>query len=221
MRLSARTTLVETLDTALEQVRPGLDKSLEAAIKSVVWPPGSSEFTIYAESGLKRGKGNGVGPIKKEFAKTLSDDGWTTERSLVFSDGTKIGRFDAVRPLPGAKLEPIGKRTLAVRTGNVAVVEWETGNISSSHRSLNRMAMGLLHGGISAAFLVLPTRRLYRYLTGRIGSLEELAPYFGVYRALRITRGLLEVLAVEYDKLSTDVRSVPRIPKATDGRAQV
>ena len=39
-------------------------KKLHAAIRAVEWPPNSGKFTIYAESGKKRGMGNGVKPIK-------------------------------------------------------------------------------------------------------------------------------------------------------------
>lgn len=39
-------------------------KRLYKAIKKVEWPTGSGKFTIYPESGKKRGMGNGVVPIK-------------------------------------------------------------------------------------------------------------------------------------------------------------
>src|SRR5437588_5459414 len=37
---------------------------LHKAIRAVEWPPKSGKFTIYPESGKKRGMGNGVKPIK-------------------------------------------------------------------------------------------------------------------------------------------------------------
>ena len=214
-----REVLLETLDSGLRECRGTLERTIGNAITSVVWPPGGSDFTILAESGRGRVQGNGVGPIKREFVESIRNDGWLLEKSLRFADGNIIGRFDAVWPLPGTLFEPTGGRILKVKSGSFAAVEWETGNISSSHRSLNRMALGLVHGGVAAAFLVLPTRKLYAYLTDRIGSFEELAPYFGIYHNLKVSRGLLEVLAVEYDKLSSDASVVRRIPKGTDGRA--
>ena len=36
------------------------------AVKAADWPPGSGTFTIYPQSGKKRGEANGVKPIKNE-----------------------------------------------------------------------------------------------------------------------------------------------------------
>jgi hypothetical protein len=90
--------------------------------------------------------------------------------------------------------------------------------ISSSHRALNKMAMGILNGTLIGGALVLPTRELYNYLTDRIGNFRELEPYFGVWRAIRCASGLLVVFAVEHDATSHDV---PPIQKGTDGWATV
>jgi len=64
--------------------------------------------------------------------------------------------------------------------------------------------------------LILPTRRMYQYLTDRVGNFEELEPYFDLWKALRCDEGLLAIMAVEHDDVSKDV---PRIPKGTNGRA--
>jgi hypothetical protein len=98
------------------------------------------------------------------------------------------------------------------------VVEWETGNISSSHRAINKMALALLFRRISGGLLVLPTRDLYRYLTDRAGNYRELEPYFPLFSALQVAEGYLGVLAVEHDATSY---SVPRIAKGTSGRALI
>jgi hypothetical protein len=45
-------------------------------VKEVDWPPGSGKFTIFPESGKKRGEGNGVKPIKDSFVKRLVVKGW-------------------------------------------------------------------------------------------------------------------------------------------------
>jgi hypothetical protein len=94
--------------------------------------------------------------------------------------------------------------------------EWETGNISSSHRALNKMALGMLKGLLVGGTLVVPTRKMYEYLTDRVGNLDELEPYFELWRALNVEYGLLQVVAIEHDGVS---RVVPRIPKGTEGRA--
>jgi hypothetical protein len=96
------------------------------------------------------------------------------------------------------------------------VAEWETGNVSSSHRSLNKMVMLLADGLLVAGTLVVPTRRLAQYLTDRIGNLEELTGYFPLWSRYPCSRGVLEIVGIEQDAESL---SVPRIPKGTDGRS--
>lgn len=66
--------------------------------------------------------------------------------------------------------------------------------------------------------LVLPTRKLYPYLTDRIGNYEELLPYFPVWRKIAVDRGLMVVIAIEHDALDPEV---PIIGKGTDGRALI
>lgn len=95
-------------------------------------------------------------------------------------------------------------------------LEWETGNISSTHRALNKMTLGLLKGLLIGGVLIVPTRAMYKYLTDRVGNYPEIEPYFPLGRALRIDEGLLAVFAIEHDAVS---KSAPRIPKGTDGRA--
>jgi len=127
----------------------------------------------------------------------LVRQGWTREVRL---DVKGIGKLDAV---------------LNTDYGVVAL-EWETGNISSSHRALNKMSLGLMKGVLACGILVVPSRNLYRYLTDRIGSMEELEPYLDLWRSIRCKQGILEIVAIEHDATSTDV---PRIPKMTAGRA--
>jgi hypothetical protein len=95
-------------------------------------------------------------------------------------------------------------------------VEWETGNISSSHRALNKMCLGILKGVLIGGVLILPTRKMYGYLTDRVGNFSEIEPYFPFWRHLQFPEGILAVIAIEHDAVSLDV---PRIPKGTDGRA--
>jgi hypothetical protein len=95
------------------------------------------------------------------------------------------------------------------------VAEWETGNVSSSHRALNKISKGLLNDTLSGGVLVVPKRRLSRYLTDRVGSFEEITPYFDFWSSIPV-QGFLGVISVEHDRESFDV---PRIPKGTDGRA--
>jgi hypothetical protein len=177
-------------------------KSIHSAVKDVEWPKGSGKFTINPESGKKRGKGNGVKPIKDGLLIDLEKRGWAIEgEAKLDPDSTsRFGNFDAVFDAKGGKV----------------VIEWETGNISSSHRSLNKMALFLLQGKISAGILIVPSRDLYKYLTDRVGNVQELRPYFPMWQTLKIKSGILEIIVIEHDATSVDT---PKIKKGTDGRA--
>jgi len=186
-------------------------EDVEQGIKAVRWPSGGHNFTIHPTR-----QGNGVRPIKEGFIEVLVRRGWDREqrlhgwrRTTAEDEDTAIdlrpGAFDAYLASPGDGWQPF-------------VIEWETGNISSSHRAVNKIALGLLRGELSGGLLVLPTRRLYFYLTDRVGNIRELAPYFEMWQRLPVKRGYLGVVAVEHDDTSFDV---PPIAKGTDGRALI
>ncbi|HUG80102.1 MAG TPA: hypothetical protein VML01_00455 [Bryobacterales bacterium] len=175
-------------------------EALHLAIRHVVWPIGSNKFTIYPQSGKKRGEGNGVKPIKNGLMCQLKELGWDLEVPLEISSVKRPGNLDAV---------------LHTLYGPVAV-EWETGNISSSHRALNKMALGLLKGKLACGTLIVPSRKLYKFLTDRVGNFDELEPYLDLWRAVPCEQGVLEIIEVEHDAESLEA---PRIPKGTDGRA--
>ncbi|MEI8241963.1 MAG: hypothetical protein WCI17_01725 [bacterium] len=171
------------------------------AIKAIDWPPGSGTFTLYDEPGKKRGMGNGVTPIKTACMSRLRDEfGWELETGINVGTVKLKGGVDATCPMAG--------RLLAL--------EWETGNISSSHRALNKMCLGMIKGTLIGGVLILPTRKMYRYLTDRVGNIDEVEPYYPLWSAIPITKGILAVIVIEHDAASRDV---PRIPKGTDGRA--
>ena len=174
--------------------------SLYKAIREVDWPRGSGKFTIFPQSGKRRREGNGVTPIKIGLMEELKKQGWKLEEPLDLAVFKKPGKLDAV---------------LYTDYGPVAL-EWETGNISSSHRALNKMALGLLKDVLACGILVVPSRGLYKYLTDRIGNMEELEPYLDLWRSIPCDQGVLEIVTIEHDVTSTDV---PRIPKGTSGRA--
>jgi hypothetical protein len=175
-------------------------RALHTAIRKVDWPPGSGKFTIHPQSGKKRGEGNGVKPIKEGLLSQLNVAAWKLEEPLEIAAVHRPGKMDAILYSPA---------------GQVAV-EWETGNISSSHRALNKMALGLLKKKLVAGSLVVPSRKLYVFLTDRVGNWAELAPYVDLWKSIPVKNGVLEIVVVEYDDTST---SVPRIPKGTEGRA--
>ena len=167
------------------------------AISAVVWPSGASQFTINPSRGKRRGQGNGVRPIKLGCMLALEKSGWSIDEKH------HPLRLDAVKAVPGGRF--IG-------------LEWETGNISSSHRAINRLMLGNQRGQVAAGILVVPTRDLYRYLTDRVGNLTELEPYFELWQRWPWQNGSLVIIAVEHDTTSA---AVPRIEKGTDGRALI
>lgn len=177
-----------------------IQEELRAAVQRVTWPPGNDRFTIHPQSGKKRGEGNGVKPIKDAFVEALEDFGWEPEQRLRIGTVRSAGKIDVIKRTPHG----------------IFAVEWETGNISSSHRSMNKLALGIIQDVIVGGCIVLPTREMYRYLTDRVGNFRELEPYFPLWKSVVPDEGVLAAIAVEHDD---EDPSVPRIAKGTDGRA--
>jgi hypothetical protein len=146
-------------------------------------------------------KANGVLPIKNNFIAHLVTHGWEPEVCMSVVDGLNPGPIDAI---------------FRSKYGIIAV-EWETGNISSSHRALNKIALGIIQKQLIAGFLIIPMRSLSKYLTDRVGNYEELSPYFPLYPNLKISEGVMSVFGVEHDRISSDV---VLIPKGSDGNAK-
>jgi len=170
---------------------------LKEAIAKVVWPINNDRFVINPKR-----LGNGVKPIKREFIKFLESKKWQVEiRSVKLVDELGAGPLDAL---------------LITEAGKIAV-EWETGNISSSHRALNKMALAILQGNIIGGFLIIPIRNLAKYLTDRIGNYEEIEPYFQLWQNIGIKKGVLGILGVDYDGINDEV---PLIPKGNDGNSK-
>lgn len=183
------------IDSALAEIR--------IAIFGIAWPTGSDRFTIHPQSGKKSGQGNGVRPIRDAFVLAMSERGWQSEAPFPVKSEPGSGGFGGT---DAAKLLDIG----------LFMVEWETGNISSSHRSMNKMALALQQGVACAGVLIVPSTKLARFLTDRIGNDRELRPYLRLWSAIPVEAGYLGIIVVEHDDESFDV---PRIRKGTDGRA--
>ena len=200
MKIVHFVTLIDSNDFSKTDEWNQIYKHITDAIYKVEWPPGSGSFTLFDEPGKSRGMGNGVKPIKEAFMKHLADMGWDLETRVDIATVRNPGPLDA---------------TYKLKKG-LFCVEWETGNISSTHRALNKMALGILKKTLIGGLLILPTRNMYKYLTDRIGNYTEIEPYFDLWRSLKINEGFLAVIAIEHDKVS---KEVPRIPKGTDGRS--
>lgn len=170
---------------------------IREAISLIVHPPGAPNFIVNPTK-----HGNGVKPIKDACMIALQERfGWSLETPIRYATKSP-GKVDATKVLDN----------------HLFALEWETGNISSSHRAINKMVLGLLRGVFLGAVLVLPSRKLYPYLTDRIGNYEELEPYFDVWRSVQLREGFLAIFVIEHDGIDDNV---PTIRKGTDGRAMV
>lgn len=176
-------------------------RQVAAAVRATDWPHGSGKFVIYPESGKKRGKGNGVLPIKVPCVKKLVDLGWTKE---------------ALPPEKRHALSTGDLDALIKTSAGYVGFEWETGNISSSHRAINKLLLALLRKDLIGGLLVVPSDGLKVFLTDRIGNIGELRPYFPLWSRVPIRNGALRIIVVEHDGTSKRVR---KIPKMTAGRA--
>ena len=70
---------------------------------------------------------------------------------------------------------------------------------------------------------MLPSRKMYEYLTDRIGNFQEIESYFPIWKDLsyaflaRKQSAVIKVFEIEHDGLRSDI---PPIIKGTDGRAK-
>jgi Restriction endonuclease BamHI len=184
---------------------------VEAAIAAADWPLGSGTFALNPAPGVDRqGRPdkhpNGVLPIKLPMIAELAARGWLTE---------------TLPPLPvgsgGHDVLTTGDLDALLNDGDRYVgFEWETGNVSSSHRAINKLLDGITRGTLQAGILVLAVRETQRYLTDRVGNFEELSPYFEFWARYPVPNGALRVYGVGHDRLDS---GVPHIPKGKSGRA--
>jgi len=194
MKIVNETFLIREGKFAESQEFAQIMTEISDAVSKVTWHS-KEEFIINPTK-----KGNGVVPIKLDFIKTLLEYKWVGEYRMALANGMKPGPLDAVKETSFGKF----------------AVEWETGNISSSHRALNKIAVGIIQGQIIGGILILPVRELSTYLTDRIGNYEEIAPYFVLYQNLQISEGVIGAISIVHDNLSSDS---PLIPKGNDGNA--
>lgn len=109
---------------------------------------------------------NGVVPLKEPCYRKLEEAyGWYREKPLdILSE--KGGPIDVYKAF--------GNNSFHVG------LEFETGNISSAHRSMNKLSLGVHNGELHLAVLMMPMHRLSYFLTDRVSNYEELKPYFSL-----------------------------------------
>lgn len=145
---------------------------------------------------------NGVVPVKEQiYIRLETNYDWFREKPLpYFQDAQKGGPIDVYKEF--------GNPLNSFHVG----LEFETGNISSAHRSMNKLCMGIKHGDLQMAFLIMPIKRLAYYLTDRISNYEELAPYFGLLDAFPFV-----VFGFDADHYDANA---PLLPKGRDGMSK-
>jgi hypothetical protein len=217
------------------------------AVRRIVHPAGHNKFTIRRKLPKRDSTGNptkqwmrnGVVPIKQQFLKNLTEAGWRAETPVRQSGQGAAADAEvlraALREYPSKQHFSFDEATWSYESreglgdfdfyselagGIRCVIEWETGNISSSHRSMNKLCLVMLAGMIQIGVVILPSRQLYPHLTDRIGNWEELSPYLALWHHVgqSVRRGLVAVTVVEHDEL-TDDPSIPFISQGSDGRS--
>ena len=219
------------------------------ALRAIVHPPGNDRFVIRRKIRKLTASGaptsqwirNGVVPIRDQFLANLQDAGWRAEKPVGLECGSPA--LEQARERAAVQLEEYPSRVtlrlddpdwaeiLHNKVGDFdfftelgdgvrCVIEWETGNISSSHRSMNKLCLVMLAGLIDIGVVILPSRLLYSHLTDRIGNWMELSPYLSLWNGIGqgMERGLLAVTVVEHDEL-TDNTDIPFIAQGKDGRS--
>lgn len=199
------------------------------AIASIDHPGGTGTLTLRQKFRQPNGQWerNGVGYLRARFLEFMRDtEGWQPEGNV---DLTRDRQQPPILLYPSLESyrEPITSdfggfdfMTTASQGTRIAI-EWETGNISSSHRSMNKLAIALRNGVVQVGVLIVPSRKLYEHLTDRIGNIGELSGYLSMWEGLKsvVERGLLAITVVEHDALTTD-SAIPYLQMGDDGRAR-
>jgi len=206
-----------------------LHESYVRAIASIEHPRGSGSLTLRRKvrQPNNQWKRNGVGYLRKEFLAFMRDhEGWGAESDVALSRDREQPPL-LLYPSIEEYREPItsdfgGFDFMATAANGTRVaIEWETGNISSSHRSMNKLAIALSSGLMEVGVLIVPSRALYEHLTDRIGNIGELSGYLAMWEGLKsvVERGLLAITVVEHDHL-TDSEEIEYLAVGGDGRAR-
>jgi len=204
-------------------------ESCVRSIQAIDHPRGAGEFILRRAVQLpdKQWQRNGVGYMRRAFLRQMVEvEKWQKETEVEL-------RRDRIQPT--LKLYPQGtdhREPVTSKFGNFdfhiltekglhVAIEWETGNITSSHRSINKLVIALAAGVIQAGVVIVPSRDCYAQLTDRVGNIGELSGYLELWEAAkaRIDRGLLAISVVEHDEV-TDDPNVPYLKVGPDGRAK-
>lgn len=145
---------------------------------------------------------NGVVPVKEKiYEKLESEYHWFREKQLSYlrNEAKKGGPIDVYKRFGPPPFFKVG-------------LEFETGNISSAHRSMNKLCLGLSTGDLDMAVLMMPINRMSFYLTDRVSNYEELEPYFHLLDSYPFI--VFGFDAEVYDQ------TAPLLPKGKDGMSK-
>lgn len=207
-----------------------LHNSYKNAIEKIDFPEGTGKLKLRKKIKTPNSQWlrNGVVYLKIRFLKEMIDnEGWTPEVLVGLSRSRKQSPLKLYPSLRDYN-EPITSDfggfdffTHGPKGKSRVAIEWETGNISSSHRSMNKLAIALEKEVIDIGILIVPSRALYEHLTDRIGNIGELSGYLSMWASSgsAVKRGLLAITVVEHDEL-TDDEGHPYLPTGNDGRAR-
>ncbi|MCD4483929.1 hypothetical protein LQR31_05505 [Chromobacterium vaccinii] len=216
--------LSQTVDWA------NLYESYIRSISHIDHPIDSGKLTIrrmIKKTKSQSAQRNGVQFLRRRFLDYMVKvEKWIPEGKIHYDHDTNRSAIQLYPPESINYFEPItsgfGEFDFLTQTTNgmAAAIEWETGNISSSHRSLNKLTTLLSAGIIKIGVLILPSRDLYTHLTDRIGNIGELSPYLNFWQSFgnTIQSGMLAITVVEHDELSDDP-NLPFLAVGNDGRA--
>lgn len=198
------------------------------SIQSIDFPEGTGSLTLRRKQRRpdKQWNRNGVVYLRKRFLQHMTTvEHWRAEVGFDLGKnrrGTKVRLYPSLESYEEPITSEFGGFDLLTTTpaGIHVAIEWETGNISSSHRSMNKLAIALSTGKVDAGVLIVPSRDLYEHLTDRIGNIGELSGYLSMWKDLEfsVKRGLLAVSVVEHDSLTHD-ETVSYLPAGNDGRS--
>lgn len=124
-------------------------------------------------------KVNSASPIKNGLINMLHENyHWETEHHLqILKDNVSTENDKKRRRGQGGGIDVFKEfffNDYKFRVG----IEFETGNVASVHRSINKLAMGLQSRELDMIFLILPVFNLAQYLTDRVANYEEIEAYF-------------------------------------------
>lgn len=179
-------------------VQQALDE-VKMSICSPIWPMTSDHFTINNSNKNI----NGVVPIKELCYIMLEEKfNWYREKPL------DVFRLEKKKGGPIDVYKKFKNQVTVERVG----LEFETGNISSAHRSMNKLLLGIKRDELDLAIILMPISKLSYYLTERVANFEELEPYFEITESYPFV--FIGFDAEEYSSV------VPIIPKGKDGMSK-